>query len=58
METFERVTANSQLSRLGVFIRDVPDGNFDERLVEPRKASGVILILLAKNGSDGRFSGR
>ena len=41
MEVFGRVTANSQLAKLGVFIMDVSDGNFDERLVELRNISGV-----------------
>ena len=41
MEAFGRVTENSQLAKLGVFIMDVPDGNFDEKLVELRNISGV-----------------
>ena len=41
MEAFGRVTENSQLAKLGVFIMDVPDVNFDEKLVELRNISGV-----------------
>ena len=41
MEAFGSVTENSELAKLGVFIMDVPDGNFDEKLVELRNISGV-----------------
>ena len=44
MEAFGRVTANSQLARLGVFMVDVPDGNLDEKLVELRNVSGVGFV--------------
>ena len=41
MEAFGHVTENSELAKLGVFIMDVSDGNFDEMLVELRNVSGV-----------------
>src|SRR5215207_8702231 len=41
MEALGHVTANSELAKLGVFIMDVSEGNFDEKLVELRNVSGV-----------------
>lgn len=41
MEAYGRVTENSELTKLGVFIMDIPDHNFDEKLVELRNISGV-----------------
>jgi thermitase len=41
MEAYGSITENSELAKLGVFIMDIPDGNFDEKLVELRNISGV-----------------
>ena len=41
MEPYGTVTESSELAKLDAFILDVPDNNFDERLVELGNISGV-----------------